>query len=391
MLSFYIQESIVEMVEGTSYRRAEKLLNKYLHRDGGDSFHHRTIADFIEDCGCALNKAEEEYAIEVLKENDFNPETALPNNPENIPDSIRKPNVMPDKEMREKIEAATKEYNEKHEDFPIGVIPDNFLPEEDSSKAVLVSVDDVLVKHQKDERREDYIKEKKNVANTVIHIQADGKAYILTAVGIRKAFLLLAAFLLENGLLENRQLVFLSDGAKEIREYAEKFFSWRPYILILDWFHLAKRIKEYCSMCIKLPKDKKGPIIKKILNYLWVGNVDGAIEYIRGFSSSIIKNEEIHNDMCAYLERKRENICCLAIRRVFNLRLSSNAAEKSNDLVVADRQKHNGMSWSNEGSGSLAVLSAAYRNNTLCLWIQKRAVSMDINEYGRDVKTKLVA
>ncbi len=144
-------------------------------------------------------------------------------------------------------------------------------------------------------------------------------------------------------------------------------------------------------MCIKLPKDKKGPIIKKILNYLWVGDVDGAIEYIRGFSSSIIKNKEILDDMCAYLERKRDNICCHAIRRVFKLRLSSNAAEKSNDLVVADRQKHNGMSWSNEGSGSLAVLSAAYRNNTLCLWIQKRAVSMDINKYGRDVKTKLAA
>ena len=97
-------------------------------------------------------------------------------------------------------------------------------------------------------------------------------------------------------------------------------------------------------MCIKLPKDKKRPIIKKILNYLWVANVDCAIEYIRGFSHSIIKNQDILDDMCAYLERKRDNICCHAIRRIFNLRLSSNAAEKSNDLVVADRQKHNGMS-----------------------------------------------
>ena len=391
MLSFYVQESVVEMAESVSYRKAESLLNKYLHRDGYDSFHSRTIADFIEGCGDALGDATEEHANIVLIENNFDPETGLPMAPESLPDSVRKPNVMPAKEMEEKIEAATKEYNARHEDFQIGSIPDRFLPEEDSSKAVLVSVDDVLVKHQKDERRAGFAKEKKNVANTVIHIQADGKSYILTAVGIRKAFVLLTAFLLENGLFENRQLVFLSDGAKEIKDYAEKFFSWRPYVLILDWFHLAKRVKEFCSMCIKLPKDKKGPIIKKILSYLWVGDVDGAVAYVRSFPKSMIKNQDIIDDMCAYLERKRENICCHAIRRAFNLRLSSNAAEKSNDLVVADRQKHNGMSWSNNGSGALAALSAAYRNNTLRLWIQERDVSMALTRYGRKVKTSLVA
>ena len=391
MLSFYVQESVVEMAESVSYRKAETLLNKYLLRDGYDSFHSRTIADFIEGCGDALGDATEEHAKIVLIENNFDPETGLPMAPESLPDSVRKPNIMPDKEMEEKIEAATKEYNARHEDFQIGSIPDRFLPEEDSSKAVLVSVDDVLVKHQKDERRAGFAKEKKNVANTVIHIQADGKSYILTAVGIRKAFVLLTAFLLENGLFENRQLVFLSDGAKEIKDYAEKFFSWRPYVLILDWFHLAKRVKEFCSMCIKLPKDKKGPIIKKILSYLWVGDVDGAVAYVRSFPKSMIKNQDIIDDMCAYLERKRENICCHAIRRAFNLRLSSNAAEKSNDLVVADRQKHNGMSWSNNGSGALAALSAAYRNNTLRLWIQERDVSMALTRYGRKVKTSLVA
>mgnify|MGYP004629080331 FL=1 len=391
MLSFYVQESVVEMAESVSYRKAESLLNKYLHRDGYDSFHSRTIADFIEGCGDALGDTTEEHAKIVLIENNFDPETGLPMAPESLPDSVRKPNIMPAKEMKEKIEEATKEYNARHEDFQIGSIPDGFLPEEDSSKAVLVSVDDVLVKHQKDERRAGFAKEKKNVANTVIHIQADGKSYILTAVGIRKAFVLLTAFLLENGLFENRQLVFLSDGAKEIKDYAEKFFSWRPYVLILDWFHLAKRVKEFCSMCIKLPKDKKGPIIKKILSYLWVGDVDGAVAYVRSFPKSMIKNQDIIDDMCAYLERKRENICCHAIRRAFNLRLSSNAAEKSNDLVVADRQKHNGMSWSNNGSGALAALSAAYRNNTLILWIQERDVSMALTRYGRKVKTSLVA
>ena len=213
------------MAECTSYRIAESLLNKYMHRGGYTSFHARTIRDFVEACGGELTKAIEKHALKVLEENNFNLETGLPVNPESLPSSIREPNVIPDKDMRERIEEATKKYNSTHEDFPIGIIPDNFLPEEDSSMAVLVSVDDVLVKHQKDERRDDYVKEKKNVANIVIHVHADGKAYIITAVGIQKAFIILVAFLLENNLLENRQLVFLSDGAKEIKEYAEKFFS----------------------------------------------------------------------------------------------------------------------------------------------------------------------
>lgn len=247
------------------------------------------------------------------------------------------------------------------------------------------------MKHQTDERTADFVKEKKNVANTVIHVQADDKGYILNAVGIKQAFRILVAFLLKNNLFEVRQLVFLSDGAKEIKEYIQKFFSWRPYILILDWFHLAKRIKELISMCLKLHKDKKGPIIKKILNYLWVGDTDGAIAYIKDFKSSIIKNENVREEMIAYLLRKKENICCHALRRLFNLRLSSNAAEKSNDIVVADRQKHNGMSWSFDGSGSLAVLNAAYKNNTLDIWITERKASMDLKNSGWEIKTGYVA
>ena len=66
MLSFYIQESIVEMAESVSYRRAEKLLNKYLHRDGYDSFHSRTIADFIESFGDDLGDATESLTKKVL-------------------------------------------------------------------------------------------------------------------------------------------------------------------------------------------------------------------------------------------------------------------------------------------------------------------------------------
>lgn len=391
MLSWCIQKYSIELCSDTSYRKAAKYLNMFLHRSDSASFHHRTLADGIEASGKALSEIIDAHAAEVLEKNNFNPETALPNNPEELPDSVKQPKVIPEEEIKEVVDKVAEEYNATHEDFPISAVLLEFLPELFWKLVVFISIDDVLVKHQKDERREDFEKKKKNVTNTVIHILVDGKAYIITAVDMKQAYRLLVAFLLENNLFENRQLVFLSDGAKDIKENCASFFSWRPYILILDWFHLAKRIKELCSMCFKLPKDKKNNLIKTILKHLWVGNIDGAISYIKGFNSSAIKNEDVRNDMCSYLERKRENICCHAIRRAFELKLSSNAAEKSNDLVVADRQKHNGMSWSFSGSGALAVLSSACRNNTLSLWVEKKDISFDMNEYGRQVVTKVAA
>lgn len=371
-----------------SYRETEFYLNRFLHRNDSVSFHHRTIADNMEASGAALSATLDAHAREILINNDFNPDTALPNNPEKLSKSITAPNMIPNKKMKKIFRKAIVEYNANHGEFPIGIVPTHFLPIDIERRVIYISVDDVLVKRQKEARKSEAEDTHVNVANTVIHIQVDGRLYIITAVGIKEAFRILVAFLLENNLFEGRQLVFMSDGAKEIKEYAEKFFSWRPYILILDWFHLAKRIRELISMCLKMPKDNKGPIIKKILNYLWVGNINGAITYIKSFKSSIIKNENVHQDMIAYLLRKKENICCHALRREFKLRLSSNTAEKANDLVVADRQKHNGMSWSYDGSGALALLSATCRNNALSLWITEGKISLNLKEVGWDLEEK---
>ncbi len=386
ILSQKIQEHVTLLATDVSYRSTEFYLDTFLHRDGSASFHHRTIADNMEASGAALSAALDAHAREILVKNDFNPDTALPNNPEKLPKSITAPNMMPNKKMKRLFREAVLNYNAKHGEFPIGIVPTRFLPIDVERRVIYISVDDVLVKRQKEARKSEAEDTHVNVANTVIHIQVDGIIYIITAVGIKEAFRILVALLLENNLFEGRQLVFMSDGAKEIKEYAEKFFFWRPYILILDWFHLAKRIRELISMCLKMPKDDKGPIIKKILNYLWVGNIDGAITYIKSFEKSIIKNKAIHEEMIAYLLRKKENICCCALRRQFKLRLSSNTAEKANDLVVADRQKHNGMSWSYDGSGALALLSATCRNNALSLWITEGKVSLNLKEVGWDLE-----
>ena len=57
------------------------------------------------------------------------------------------------------------------------------------------------------------------------------------------------------------------------------------------------------------------------------------------------------------------------LRRRLGLRISSNRVEKANDLVVAQRQKHNGMSWSVSGSSALAQISALFINGDASVWL----------------------
>ena len=186
---------------------------------------------------------------------------------------------------------------------------------------------------------------------------------------------MLLAFLLSNGLLEDKRLVFITDGATNIREHIAKFFGFRQYTLLLDWLHLKKKCKEYLSMALKGGKDEKTAVRNALLGMLWVGNVEDAKNYIRKLDDKLLKNKGKAEEMVAYLERKKDFIPCYAMRKALGLRNSSNPVEKANDIRVAKRQKHNGMFWSPGGSAALAVISAVYSNGELSQWLNERTLN----------------
>jgi hypothetical protein len=70
-----------------------------------------------------------------------------------------------------------------------------------------------------------------------------------------------------------------------------------------------------------------------------------------------------------HLNRVRQYIPNCAMRACLGLENSSGPVEKANDLVVAKRQKHDGMAWSKEGSTGLASVSSA------CLKVRLNRVS----------------
>jgi len=95
-----------------------------------------------------------------------------------------------------------------------------------------------------------------------------------------------------------------------------------------------------------------------------------------------IKNGKALTDLIGYLERNRPYIPCYSVRKHLGLANSSNRGEKANDLVVSDRQKHNGMSWSNLGSVALAAVTAMVRNQEYRRWFQTNTLSFTFSASG---------
>ena len=237
------------------------------------------------------------------------------------------------------------------------------------------------MKHQKDTRKDGGSKDGKYVENTVIHVESKEGKYTITDVGMKNAFTLLVAFLISNNLLENRFLYFFSDGAKNIKANIEEYFKpLCPYKLILDWYHLEKRMTELLSMALRGTKEERHNIRYTLDRKLWAGNFDDAKTYLQNIEKKHIKNQRRLDEAIDYLERKKENAACYALRKELGYRNSSNPAEKENDLVVANRQKHNGMSWSYAGSGALASITAMARNEETDKWIRSGKIRFGFDD-----------
>ena len=93
---------------------------------------------------------------------------------------------------------------------------------------------------------------------------------------------------------------------------------------------------------------------------------------------SLKNTKELHN-LINYLDRNSSCIPCYALRKKLGLRVSSNPVEKANDVLVSNRQKHNGMSWSTDGSTSLATLTALRRNCEDGNWLLHHAIGFQFD------------
>jgi len=248
---------------------------------------------------------------------------------------------------------------------------------EDPKKTTNISIDDVNVKKQEETRQKGNTlqeRKRKYVHNTVVHIGKGQKSYTLNGYGMKTVLTYLIAFLFNNGLTGNR-FQFFTDGHTILNKAIIKSFSWYKNIgIILDWYHLEKKCKEQLSMALK-GREIRNKVLGQLMPILWHGLTDKGIVLLNALDNTSIKDTSKRDKLVEYLKRNTPSIPCYAIRKELGLRNSSNIGEKMNDLVVSNRQKHNGMSWSKDGSVALASITALKRNKEHKKWFQEKELS----------------
>ncbi len=355
-----------------SFHHATEALNAVLRRAETEEIKQRTYQDFCHRAGEEISDNLEASRERILMQHHFIPETGAPEEGYIIPEELRQesPIKRESKEIRDAIQKINQSRLESDEQIRN---PPTYMEEPET--ACYISIDDVGVKHQKEHRGSESEKHGVYVQNTVAKVESTGKSYILTGIGMKQVCMNILSYLLAQQCLNFTTLVFFTDGAKDIRANLEAIFGFRQYRIILDWYHLKKRCTECLSMSFVCKRETRKEILRKLLRILWVGNTGQAQTYLKSLDSGLLRSKNRVEELCQYIEKHSAEIPCYALRKELNLKISSNAGEKANDLVVAERQKNNGMSWSIKGSGALAQIKAMMLNHDEDIWLHEHQLS----------------
>ena len=359
-----------------SYRKTGRLLNRVRYQEHGGT-PVRTVREQAEAEGTTLLQTIDQKAGAILQQHGFTPEGQCQTSPE------RYQGHTPVTQPEERIAAAITHCQARLEGE--GELSENPMPYEAPEVTVNISIDDVGVKRQKTEREhhEPQTEDAENMSGqtpgdrkrkyahtTVVHLEFAGQQYLLTGHGITHVLSVVIAFLLNSNLLRYR-LQFFTDGYTILHDAIRWCFSWYPNLaILLDWYHLEEKCKLQLSVAMT-GKVVRNEALETLLPLLWEGFVDQAIACVNSLDPSHIKHPDALTKLIGYFERNRPHIPCYAVRKELGLRNSSQIGEKMNDLVVSERQKHHGMSWSVSGSGALAALTALARNKESAQWFQE--------------------
>ena len=370
-----------------SYRNMADLMNESLYRNAEeDRFKSRTLCSQVEKIGKDMKAGLEKQSRGILHSHGVEEGKVEPTGEA----EKREPEGMEWRYTEDEIRRIAEEYNGKHdcddEKISEAAIQSAY---EKAGYATYICPDDIGVHKQKEHRKsrnqtaesEKGKTPRQYVENTVVSVHTQGaeneasRTRYFAGVGMRMVFLWTLAYLLVSGALREKKLIIFSDGAANIRSKVKEVFGFRPYEIRLDWFHLCKKLGQLLSMGIR-GTEKRNEVLNKLTRILWAGNVDSALEYIANIESKNIKSKSAIDKITAYLTKHKSEIPCYAIRKRLGLINSSQSAESANYILVANRQKTGGMSWSETGSEALTIIQAMNENGETEKWFRSRSFSM---------------
>lgn len=169
------------------------------------------------------------------------------------------------------------------------------------------------------------------------------------------------------------KVTLLGDGARWLATFfKERLAAWPGSELILDWYHCRKKCYDLTS-CICRGRLAKAKLLGSLLIHLWRGQVDEALVLLEAYRPQA-KDAGKLDELIAYLANRRAYLPNYKERRARRRYIGSAHTEKGNDLIVARRQKHQGMHWGEETSDALAALRTLLLNGGWDLYWQKHQV-----------------
>lgn len=376
-----------------------------------------TLKDMCHSLCNDIRESMDQERDSILLKHNFNIDTAMPNDIEHYTDLCQ---AEPKTISRDLLAKEVQSFNSKmsslnDKDCLIKTLRFIHTMESNKESSVYIAIDEVGVKKQSYERDRSAVKkrrsklkgqqrakqrklnkkknavrlkekfdfeqkslsswgdDKTNIHTTLVHIHWNNTSFMIKGESIDEALKQLVAFLLENNLLTSKRLVFFTDGARNLKKAIDEKFFYTSYHVILDWYHVSHYIMQVLSTSLNGSIEDKRADKSKVAKHIWFANVTKAIQVIEEFNKNgRVRNLGRLNSLIDYIKRRAESLSGYALRKELGYCNSSSQAEKSNDLAVARRQKHNGMSWSTIGSNDLSSLTVAKENNKLDEFIRQR-------------------
>ena len=280
---------VLSLVTDLSYRKTAFYTNTFLFRTD-DGIKDKTLDDLVARTGKQVTDFRNELRDQILTENGFNPETGELEDSSKLPDCVKASSPAHSEEelseFAETIARKVEEYNNDHDvkiTKPVAEIINSLevIPED----AVIVCIDEVGVKHQKEYRKPEIKEESQKklteeeiklenaetVETAIAYVRSSEGTYRIAEKTVFAALLTVLAYLLNNNLLASRKLLFFTDGARNLKTSIEKIFSFRQFTINLDWIH----VKSYCYQLLTMA--------------------------LKGGKQNLERNEKIRNGFFAYL------------------------------------------------------------------------------------------
>jgi hypothetical protein len=157
-------------------------------------------------------------------------------------------------------------------------------------------------------------------------------------------------------------VTFLSDGGRWLREFAREWLGRLPHCeVVLDWYHLVKKVKDRISRMGGSRAEKKA-LQRAMLAALWKGESAQALSALEAYRSRA-RNLTALEELAGYVRERVEALPDYRQRRAEQKYIGSGQVEKANDLLVARRQKNRGMHWNSATSEALAWLKVLQLNH----------------------------